>query len=135
MFPAFKQNLLFCWKEEIVLHARKLSLLPQNFFPSSFRTEFIKNCPWLRLIKEYLLDVKVQSHQSVLHRKAFKSSAVRPTTTSGGDTTVRINKQTLITPQIIPSLFSSAASVILTALAERTLNITDILKETRRETT
>lgn len=62
-----------------------------------------------------------------MHRYAFKSSTVRPTTTNGGATTVRTNRHMPITPQMIPKRFNRAASVILTALADRTRNITDIL--------
>jgi len=71
----------------------------------------------------------VWSHQSVLHRKAFKLSAVRPTITSGGDTSVLISKATLTNPHKRLSFLMSDASVIFTAFAERTRNITDILQK------
>lgn len=80
-----------------------------------------------RMKKKCLRDVKVWSHQSVLQRNAFRLSAVRPTITSGGDTSVRINRATLTKPHRMPTFFISEASVIFTALAERTRNITDIL--------
>lgn len=41
----------------------------------------------------YVLDVNVWSHQSVLHRNAFRSSVVRPTMTTGGATMVRISRK------------------------------------------
>ena len=69
------------------------------------------------------------SHQSVLHRKAFKLSAVRPTITSGGDTSVLISKATLTNPHKRLNFLMSDASVIFTAFAERTRNITDILQK------
>lgn len=78
-------------------------------------------------IENRLREVNVWSHQSVLHRNAFKLSAVRPTITSGGDTSVRINRATLTKPHRMPTFFISDASVIFIALAERTRNITDIL--------
>lgn len=77
---------------------------------------------------EYLLDVNVWSHQSDLQRNAFKSSAVRPTMTTGGATIVRTNRPIPTQKQIIPNRFKSVASVIFTALAERTRNTTEILQ-------
>ena len=62
-----------------------------------------------------------------MQRKAFRLSAVRPTMTSGGDTRVLINKATLTNPQRRLSFFIREASVIFTAFAERTRNITEIL--------
>lgn len=102
----------------------------------------------------YVLDVNVWSHQSVLQRNAFRSSVVRPTTTSGGATIVRISRNALtagintrrgddwiqfettylqgeqqqhLPPHRIPRRFNNDASVILTAFADRTRNITEIL--------
>lgn len=75
----------------------------------------------------YLLVVNVWSHQSALQRYAFKSSAVRPTITTGGATIVRTNKPIPTQRQIMPNRFSNVASVIFTALADRTLNTTEIL--------
>lgn len=72
--------------------------------------------------------VKEWSHQSVLQRYAFKSSVVRPTITTGGATKVLITKKMLKTATIIPRRFNRLISVILTAFAERTRKITDILK-------
>lgn len=66
-----------------------------------------------------------------MQRKAFRLSAVRPTMTSGGETRVLINKATLTNPQRRLSFFIRDASVIFTAFAERTRNITEILCETR----
>lgn len=80
-----------------------------------------------------LLDVNVWSHQSVLHKYAFKSSAVRPTITNGGATIVRTSKQIPMHPQMIPKRFNNAASVILTAFAERTRNITEMLCKGKTE--
>lgn len=77
---------------------------------------------------KYSLDVNVWSHQSVLHKYALRSSAVRPTTTNGGATIVRTNNAPPMHPQRTPKRFNNAASVILTAFAERTRNITEILK-------
>lgn len=89
--------------------------------------------------KSDLLVVNVWSHQSALHRYAFKSSAVRPTITTGGATIVRTNKPIPTQRQIIPNRFKSVASVIFTALAERTRNTTEILlprqKSKRQSTT
>ena len=48
--------------------------------------------------------------------------------TTGGATSVRIPKNTLNIVTIIPRRLSKLPSVILTALAERTRNITDILQ-------
>lgn len=48
--------------------------------------------------------------------------------TTGGATSVRTRRKTPTKPQSTPSLLSSDASVILTALAERTRNITEILE-------
>lgn len=62
-----------------------------------------------------------------MHRNAFKSSAVLPTTTNGGATIVRTNSATPMQPHNTPNRFSNDASVIFTAFAERTRNITDIL--------
>lgn len=76
----------------------------------------------------HLREVKVWSHQSVLQRNAFKLSAVRATMTSGGETRVRMSRATLTKPHNKPNFFISEASVILTAFAERTRNITEILK-------
>lgn len=77
--------------------------------------------------QKYLLVVNVWSHQSALQRNAFKSSAVRPTITTGGATIVRTSKPMPTQRQMIPNRFNSVASVILTALAERTRNTTEIL--------
>ena len=77
--------------------------------------------------KIQLLDVKVWSHQSVRHKYAFKLSAVRPTTTNGGATIVRTSNAAPTAPHSIPKRFKRAASVIFTALADRTRNITEIL--------
>lgn len=79
----------------------------------------------------HIREVKVWSHQSVLQRNALRLSAVRPTMTSGGDTKVRTRRATLTNPHNNPSFFISEASVIFTAFAERTRNITEILE--RRE--
>lgn len=46
--------------------------------------------------------------------------------TFGGDTRVRISSATLTNPHNNPSFFISEASVIFTAFAERTRNITEI---------
>jgi hypothetical protein len=54
--------------------------------------------------------------------------------TSGGDTSVRINSATLTKPHKMPSFFINDASVIFTAFAERTRNITEILKGRRKAT-
>lgn len=75
----------------------------------------------------YLLVVKVWSHQSALQRNAFKSSAVRPTITTGGATIVRTSKPIPTQRQMMPKRFNRVASVIFTALAERTRKTTDIL--------
>lgn len=82
-----------------------------------------------KLIKKstHLLDVNVWSHQSALQRNAFKSSAVRPTITTGGATIVRTNNPIPTQRQIIPKRFKSVASVIFTAFAERTRNTTEML--------
>lgn len=48
--------------------------------------------------------------------------------TTGGATSVRTKRKTPTKPHSTPSLLSSDASVILTALAERTRNITEILE-------
>lgn len=75
----------------------------------------------------YLLDVNVWSHQSALQRNAFKSSAVRPTMTTGGATIVRTSKPMPTHKHMMPKRFNNVASVILTAFADRTRNTTDIL--------
>lgn len=80
-------------------------------------------------LKKCLRDVKHQSHQSVRQRKAFKLSAVRPTITSGGETSVRINNNTLTKPHSNPNFLIKDASVIFTAFAERIRNITEILSQ------
>lgn len=49
--------------------------------------------------------------------------------TSGADTKVRIRRRTLTKPHSKPNFFISEASVIFTALAERTRNITEILND------
>ncbi|CRL02146.1 CLUMA_CG015498, isoform A [Clunio marinus] len=54
---------------------------------------------------------------------------VRPTMTSGGETKVRIRSATLTNPHRSPNFFISDASVIFTAFAERTRNITEILQD------
>lgn len=63
-----------------------------------------------------------------MQRNAFKSSAVRPTTTWGGATMVLTRSAIPTKPQSIPIRFSKDASVILIAFAERTRNITEILQ-------
>lgn len=63
-----------------------------------------------------------------MQRNAFRLSAVRPTITSGGETKVRTRSATLTKPHNKPSFFISEASVIFTAFAERTRNITEILR-------
>lgn len=89
---------------------------------------------WIIMRKaKYLLEVNVWSHQSALQRNAFKSSAVRPTITTGGATIVRTNKPIPTQRQIIPNRFKSVASVILTALADRTRNTTEILLMEKNE--
>lgn len=77
---------------------------------------------------EYILDVKVWSHQSVLHRNDFKWSSVRPKITTGGATNVLISNATPTKQQSIPNFLINEASVILIALADRIRNITDILR-------
>lgn len=64
-----------------------------------------------------------------MHRNAFKLSAVRPTITSGGDTSVLMSKATLTNPHKRLNFLMREASVIFIAFAERTRNITDILRE------
>lgn len=81
----------------------------------------------------YSLVVNVWSHQSALQRYAFKSSAVRPTITTGGATIVRTNKPIPTQRQMMPNRFNRVASVIFTALAERTLNTTEILFQRENE--
>lgn len=79
-------------------------LVSMVFFPSRPSPQnnlVIKN-------KWNLLDVNVWSHQLVLHKNAFKSSAVRPTTTTGGATMVLIRSATLMHPQRTPNRFSNA---------------------------
>lgn len=63
-----------------------------------------------------------------MHKNAFKSSAVRPTTTWGGATIVLTSSAMPTKPQSIPIRLSKDASVILIAFAERTRNITEILQ-------
>lgn len=76
-----------------------------------------------------LLRVNEWSHQSVLQSHAFKSSAVRLTIAAGGATSVLITKSAVNMATMIPSRFIKSRSVILIALAERTRNITEILKQ------
>ena len=71
--------------------------------------------------------VKEWSHQSLLQSQAFKSSDVRLTMETGGATRVLITRSAVNIPTIIPRRFIRSRSVILTALAERTRNITEIL--------
>ncbi len=78
-----------------------------------------------------LLRVKEWSHQSVLHNHAFKSSAVRLTMAAGGATKVLITKSAVNIATMIPRRFIKSRSVILIALAERTRNITEILRNTK----
>lgn len=77
--------------------------------------------------KNYLHVVKEWSHQSVLHRYAFKSSLVLPTMTAGGATNVRIARSTQATPTMMPIRRRRYMSDIFTAFADRTWKITDIL--------
>ena len=76
--------------------------------------------------------VKEWSHQSVRQRNAFRSSAVLPTMTCGGATSVLMTRNALKMVTMTPSLFSRSRSVILTAFAERTRKITEILCKTRK---
>lgn len=87
----------------------------------------VKNQMLQKKTKKYSLVVNVWSHQSALQRNAFKSSAVRPTITTGGATIVRTSKPMPTQRQMIPNRFNSVASVIFTALADRTRNTTEIL--------
>lgn len=82
---------------------------------------------WESLTYKYLHVVKEWSHQSVLHKYAFRSSLVLPTITAGGATSVLIASSTQATPTMTPIRRRSIMSDILTALAERTWKITDIL--------
>lgn len=77
----------------------------------------------------YLHVVKEWSHQSVLHKYAFRSSLVLPTMTAGGATSVRMASNTHATPTITPIRRRRYMSDIFTAFADRTWNITDILGE------
>ena len=53
--------------------------------------------------------------------------------TFGGDTNVRIRRKRTKIPTITPVLLIRSISVIFTAFAERTRNITDILKRIKKE--
>lgn len=58
---------------------------------------------------------------------------MRPTMTSGGETSVLMSRATLTKPHSRPNFFISDASVIFTALAERIRNITEILGERKKK--
>ena len=62
-----------------------------------------------------------------MHKNAFKLSAVRPTMTSGGLTSVLISSNTLTNPHRRLNFFIREASLIFIAFAERTRKITEIL--------
>lgn len=83
--------------------------------------------------RAFLLEVNVWSHQSVLHRKALRLSAVRPTITTGGETSVRTSNAKPTKPHIIPSRFSNDASVMIIVFAERIRNITEILQKKKKK--
>jgi hypothetical protein len=53
---------------------------------------------------------------------------ILPTMTIGGDTSVLMSKNKTKAPTMIPRRLIKSMSVIFTALADRTRNITEILK-------
>ena len=96
------------------------------------------------LLLLFSLIVKEWSHQLLSQRKAFRSSAVLPIITEmstmiissptthssplGGDTRVLTIRNRTNIPTMAPSLLIRSMSVILTAFADRTRNMTEILE-------